>query len=326
MLQQQVTKFPLADPDRGENNMKKVYFIAVIVLLTAFIITSIAIAGTATNDKDEKSDTEKVDTDNSVRQEFIWDDTEGTFRKVDLFSTWEVNEKLKNMEQKLSADKKPDDTFLCAPSSYTYWDGDKWVTLESVSRFEGGDQRAEGLVTRFDLTQYTFSTSDWDTITGYQSIYSSYSSYQSSDQENGSDIVKNPPDKNAKPKTKFSSKEFGSPDSYDPVVEVQLANGWKVTINSRYDKSGVEVKLTSPDGNTSFIYGDSNITEGSSSGASLANLENYVSDLDGYTLKLETEEDEKGGYRISNIILSGPNGYQLTFNRNNEVRVYGGTR
>ena len=306
--------------------MKKAYFILVIILLTAFIITSMAIAGTATSDKDEKSDTEKIESDNSVRQEFIWDDTQGTFRKVDLFSTWEVNEKLKNLEQNLSPDKKTEDTVLGAPSSYTYWDGEKWVTLESVSRFEGEDQRAEGLLTRYDLTQYSFSTSDWDTITGYQSIYSSYSTYRNNDQETGENILNKPADKNAKPRTTFSSTEFGSPDSFDPVVEVQLANGWKVIINSRYDKSGVEVKLTSPDGSTSFIYGDSNFSAENSSGADLANLENFVSDLDGYTLKLETEENGNNGYRISNIILSGPNGYKLTFNRNNEVRVYGGTK
>ncbi len=306
--------------------MKKAYFTAVIILLTAFIITSIAIAGTADDNKNGKSDTQKNDSDNSIQQEFIWDDNQGTFRKVDLFSTWEVNEKLKNLEEKLSKDKYPDDTVLGAPSSYTYWDGDKWVTLESISRFESQDQRAEGLVTRYDLTQYTFSTSSWDTITGYQSIYSSYASYQNNDKENGTKIENTPPDKNAKPKTRFFSKEIDSPDSYDPVVEVQLANGWKVTINSRYDKSGVELKLTSPDGSTSYIYSDSGASEGNSSGADIANLNNYVSDLDGYTLKLETEENGKGGYRINNIKLSGPNGYQLTFNRNNEVRVYGGTR
>lgn len=305
--------------------MKKAYFITVIILLAAFIITSIAIAGTATGDKEEKEETPKSEADKSVRQEFIWDDTQGTFRKVDIYTTWEVDEKLKYFEKQLSSVKMPDDTLIGSPSSYTYWDGNKWVTLESIPRFEGEDQRAEGLVTRYDLTQYTFSTSNWDSIAGYQSIYSSYASYQSNDQENGNNTDKNPPDKNAKPKTKFFSKEM-EPDSYDPVVEVQLANGWKVTINSRYDKSGAEVKLTSPDGNTSFIYGDSGATEGNASGANLAELEKYVFDLDGYTLRLETEEDGKGGYRIKNIILSGPNGYQLTFNRNNEVRVYGGTR
>lgn len=304
--------------------MKKVFFTAVIILFAAFIITSVTIAGTAAVNKPEKNDTQKNEAESSDRQEFYWDDTEGTFRKIDLHNEWEVNEKLKNIELKLSTDKMPEDTVLSSPSSYTYWDGDKWVTLRNVSRVEEGDQRAEGLVTRYDLTQYTFSTSEWDTVAGYQSIYSSYAGYQNNEQENGNDIEPPYPDKNADPRTRFSSKEFSSPDSYDPVLEVQLANGWKVTVNSRYDKSGAEVKLTSPDGNTGYIYGDSSSSDTPKTPA--AELDNYVSDLDGYTLRLETEEDGKGGYRINNIILSGPNGYQLTFNRNNEVRIYGGTK
>ena len=308
--------------------MKKILCIAILTGIIIMLLSSYAFSGTAENGKPGENENKNGDQSNSARQEFIWDDSQGTFRKIDRIKIEDVDEHLKKIEKKFIPGKTDNSDTLGTPTSYTYWDGKKWITLENISRYKGDDQRAEALVTRYDLTRCTFSTAAWETLTGYQSIYSSYEHYTTQKKGKRQDNLNNVPQNNGSnsPQTKFFSRSIGAPDAFDPIVEVILANGWKVTINSRFDKSGTEVIMKSPDGNTSYIYGDPELMDDFRQPGGLAVLDNYVFDLEGYTLKIETEQDKNGIHRISRINLEGPNGYKLTYSRNNEVRVYGGTK
>lgn len=111
-------------------------------------------------------------------------------------------------------------------------------------------------------------------------------------------------------------------------MEVITANGWKVRIDSEYSMWGNQVRIESPDGSVSYVYGDPHLMQaGGTQQQELAAVGNYVFDLgDGYTLNLECNSTNRGFSLVTNVSLSGPNDYEFSYGRNNEVRVDGGTR
>jgi len=116
------------------------------------------------------------------------------------------------------------------------------------------------------------------------------------------------------------------PYAYKPVVEITLANGWNVTVESGYVECGNVINITSPSGCSSIVYGDPHLLQaGGTQQQELAAVGHYVFDLGGYTLDLECVKMHAGFSIVTELSLTGPNGYRLLYGRNNDVRISGGT-
>ncbi len=265
----------------------------------------------------------------AVRQEFVWDEASGTFQTVNLYTIGEVTDHIANVNDVLSRGAAGNGDLVGTVKDYTYWDGTRWVTLENITRYEGEDVRKEGIVKRYDDTFYTYSTSYWTAVVGTQTIYSTwvvtrvvrrdpyyYTYYYTYSTPIGTKLV-----------TGTLSKVFEVPAAYDPVTEITCANGWKVTISSNYTEWGNEVKITSPTGEVTYVYGDPHLMQaGGTQQQELAAIGEYVFDLGGYTLNLSCMKSNAGFSLVTDLTLTGPNGYRVTYGRNNEVKVEGGTK
>jgi len=300
--------------------MKKTFIL--ILLVSVILVLVMSLANAASVDPDPGNN-KPADGNKTVRQEFIWDDTHGTFRKVNVYKVVNTNKQAVRIHKNLSSET---DSSIGSPSFYTYWNGKNWVTLEGIIRYRGRDERAEALVTRYDLTNYTYSTSYWGKEVDYQTVYSTYTAPKEPGVKLNITTFPAGEDPGTKPNGKKDPSGVAkAPDSFDPVVEVQLANGWNIKINSHQNESGTEVRVTSPDGNTSYIYGDPQLLQAGLQ-PGLSTVGNFVLELDGYTLTITTKRTDKGYSVIDQIRITGPNGYEMTFNRNREVKVSGGTK
>jgi hypothetical protein len=312
--------------------MKRAVFAVIVVLLVLSLLTSnvfAAAAGTSQNGNKPTRTIENVNlTQQAVRQEFVWDEASGTFQTVNLYTIGEVKDYIADMNVVLNKGAAGNGTIIGSPSDYTYWNGTQWVTLDNVTRYEGRDERAEAVVTRYDNTHYVMSTSYWSSVTGYQTLYSTYYSYYSYFVEDH--MVTNTYTKVTSTgqvaQTGTFSKATEVPGVYDPIVQVNLANGWSVQITSHYNIWGNQVRITSPTGATSFIYGDPHLLQaGGSQQQELAAIGSYVFDLGGYSLDLSCMQSNNGFSLITDLAITGPNNYTMTYGRNNEVKISGGT-
>ena len=272
----------------------------------------------------------------AVRQEFVWDDVAGVFKTVNLYTVGEVSGHEANRDNILQQGALGDGSLVGqlaqsptgANGDFTYWNGSQWVTLDNITRYEGKDERAEAIVSKYDITYYTQSTTYWQQITGYQTLYSTsmQTRVYRRDPHNITEYIPHVRVVGSIAQTGTFSSVTNVPLYYDPVVDITLANGWTVSIHSHYDQWGNEVRITSPSGQTSIVYGDPHLLQaGGTQQQELAAIGNYVFDLGGYTLDLSCAASNAGFSLITDLTLTGPNGYELTYGRNNEVRVSGGT-
>lgn len=264
----------------------------------------------------------------AVRQEFVWDDAAGVFKTVNLYTVGEVIGHEANRDSVLQQGAAGDGSLVGQAGDFTYWNGTQWVTLDNVTRYEGKDERAEAVVSRYDITYYTQSTTYWQQITGYQTLYST--SWQTrvyrQDPHYITEYIPHVSVVGSIAQTGTFSSVTNVPLYYDPVVDIALANGWTVSIHSHYDQWGNEIQITSPSGQTSIIYGDPHLLQaGGTQQQELAAIGNYVFELGGYTLDLSCMASNTGFSLVTDLTLTGPNGYELTYGRNNEVKVSGGT-
>jgi len=172
------------------------------------------------------------------------------------------------------------------------------------------------------------STSYWSSVTGYQTLYSTYYSLYSYFVEDHmvTQTYTKVTSTGQVAKTGTFSKATEVPGAYDPIVQVNLANGWSVQITSHYNIWGNQVKITSPTGEISHVYGDPHLLQaGGSQQQELAAVGNYVFDLGGYTLDLACMQSNNGFSLVTDLSITGPNNYTMTYGRNNEVKVSGGT-
>ncbi|MCD4786052.1 MAG: hypothetical protein K8T10_19705 [Candidatus Eremiobacteraeota bacterium] len=312
--------------------MKKI-LLWVMVIAFVFSVATAIYAGTADpNAKTGVTPTRTLDYIHlgaqAIRQEFVWDEASGTFQTVNLYSIGEVDDFIAEREQVLQYGAEGDGEIIGDAADYTYWDGTQWVTLDNITRYEGYDERAEAIVTRYDLTYWTQSTSYYESVTGYQTLYGT--SYATR-------VVRHDPYyytyTSAYLYPTGSVAQIGTfsvvtnvPDSFDPVLEVDLANGWNVTVNSHYTVWGHEVQITSPNGETSYVYGDPHLLQaGGTQQQELAAIGNYVFDLGGYTLDLSCMESNAGFSLVTDFTITGPNDYSMSYGRNGEVKIEGGT-
>ncbi|MCE1247289.1 MAG: hypothetical protein LWY06_11650 [Firmicutes bacterium] len=312
--------------------MKKIGFAVVMALLVFSLLTTSVFAAAAGATQNGNKPTRTIEnvslTTQAVRQEFVWDDASGTFQTVNLYTIGEVKDYLADMNVVLNKGAAGNGTIIGSPSDYTYWDGTKWVTLDNVTRYVGTDQRAEAVVSRYDKTYYTMSTSYWSSVTGYQTLYSTYYSYYSYYVEDHMVVqtFTNVVSTGQVAKTGTFSKATEVPAAFEPIVQVNLANGWSVQITSHYNIWGNQVRITSPTGTSSYIYGDPHLLQaGGSQQQELAAVGDYVFDLGGYTLDLACMQSNNGFSLITDLSITGPNNYTMTYGRNNEVKVSGGT-
>lgn len=268
----------------------------------------------------------------AIRQEFVWDDAAGVFKTVNIYTTGEAGNNVANMEQIMQGGAAGDGDLVGTAAAYTYWNGTQWVTLDNVTRYEGQDDRAEAVVSRYDLTFYTQSTSYWYAVTGYQTLYStSYQTRVYQKDIGGKEVLVTEHIPHVKvagsvAKTGTFSHVTNVAAAFDPIVEIELANGWSIKITSHYDTWGNMVSMTSPSGQTSIVYGDPHLLQaGGTQQQELAAIGNYVFDLGEYTLDLGCMASQGGFSLVTDLKLTGPNGYELTYGRNNEVKVSGGT-
>ncbi len=269
----------------------------------------------------------------AVRQEFVWDDATGTFQTVNLYTIGEVEDHVANVNDLLSRGAAGSGDLVGQAKDYTYWDGEKWVTLQNITRYEGEDARKEGIVKRYDRTFYTYSTSYWTAVTGTQTLYRTWIETRTFWGDiGGRETVWFEYYTRSAPsgyvlKTGTFSKLIEVPAAYDPVTEIHCANGWNVTIYSNYTTWGNQVKIQSPDGKVTYVYGDPHLSQaGGTQQQELAAIGEYVFDLGGYTLNLSCMQSRGGFSLVTDLSLTGPNGYKVTYGRNNEVKVEGGTR
>jgi len=117
------------------------------------------------------------------------------------------------------------------------------------------------------------------------------------------------------------------PYHYNPVVKINLTNGWNITIESDYIECGNTITMVSPSGKISYVYGDPHLLQANGTQQQeLAAPGNYIFDLeDGYILDLECMKMHEGFSIITKLNLTGPNDYTLIYGRNNDVRISGGT-
>lgn len=308
--------------------MKKLIILALILAVT----TSLAFAAAGNSSAEGVKPTRTLENvhlgNQAVRQEFVWDEEAGVFKTVNLYTIGEVEDHIADVNDVLSQGAKGDGDIVGDADTYTYWDGSGWVTLENITRYEGSDDRAEAFITRYDETFYTQSTTFWEAITGTQTLYSKYvySRVVRRDPHYYTYYYTNYYSTGERALTGTFSKVTNVPAAYDPVVEVTLANGWNVTINSHYTVWGNEVKITSPTGQVSYVYGDPHLLQaGGTQQQELAAIGNYVFDLGGYTMDLSCMQSNAGFSLVTDLSITGPNGYTMTYGRNNEVKVSGGT-
>ena len=313
--------------------MKKSHY-AVLAVALVFALTALAFAAAVDPTINEgKKPTRTIDNvhlgNQAIRQEFVWDEESGAFQTVNLYTTGHVSDHVAGSDEVLSQGAAGEGQLIGEAKDYTYWDGEKWVTLDDVTRYEGEDVRKEAIVTRYDNTFWTASTSYWLDVVGTQTLYESwvqtrvvrrdpyyYTYYYTHSKSVGERKI-----------TGTVSKVFDVPAAFDPVTEVTCANGWKVTICSNYTEWGNEVKITSPTGQVSYVYGDPHLMQaGGTQQQELAAIGNYVFDLGGYTLDLACMKSNAGFSLVTDLSITGPNGYSMTYGRNNEVKVEGGTQ
>lgn len=313
-------------------NMKKAILWVMVIALVFSVATAIY---AATGDPDAKPGVrptrtlDKVHLGNqAIRQEFVWDESSGTFQTVNLYTVGEVDDFIADRDQVLQYGALGDGETIGTTAAYEYWNGTQWVILDDVTRYDGYDERAEAIVTRYDNTFYTQSTSTYYEITGYQTLYSTSYSYRTERRDpyyytyTYSSLI---PTASVAQTGTFSI-ITNVPDTFDPVLEVNLANGWNVTVNSHYDVWGHEVQITSPDGAVTYVYGDPHLLQaGGTQQQELAALGNYVFDLGGYSLDLSCMESNAGFSLVTDFTITGPNDYSLTYGRNGEVKIDGGT-
>ena len=320
--------------------MKRTAVVALVVALI-FAVTALAFAAVsdpnATKGKRPARTLENIHKGHqAIKQEFVWDEASGTFQTVNLYTTGEyVDEGDATAGNILSTGAAGEGDLVGDAKNYTYWDGSQWVTLDDITRYEGKDDRAEAFISRYDVTHLVDSWTTWQAVTGTQTLYS-YSSY--------SRVVRHDPHYHTYWYTNsYSTGEreqtgtFSSvdrvPGAFDPVVEVTLANGWKITIRSDYQQWGNEVQIQEPGskgepgmGRVTHVYGDPHMIQaGGTQQQELAAVGNYVFDLGGYTLDLACLKSNAGFSLVTDLSITGPNDYQMTYGRNNEVKVEGGT-
>jgi len=265
----------------------------------------------------------------AIRQEFVWDEDSGTFQTVNIYTIGEVDDYIADRDEVLQYGAEGDGELIGTPQDYTYWDGTQWVTLDDITRYDGYDERAEAIVTRYDETFYTQSTSYYYSVTGYQTLYSTSYSYRT---------VRHDPyyytytstyliPTGSIAQTGTFSTVTNVESAFDPVLEVDLANGWSINVCSHYQVWGHEVQITSPDGTITYVYGDPHLLQaGGTQQQELAAIGEYVFDLGGYTLNLSCMESNAGFSLVTDFTITGPNDYTLTYGRNGEVKIEGGTQ
>lgn len=314
--------------------MKKTFnavlVVALVFALTALVFAAAVKPGSESGKKPTRT-IENVHLGNqAIQQEFVWDEDSGTFKTVNLYTIGDAGDHIADRDEVLAQGAAGDGELVGEAKEYTYWDGEKWVTLEDITRYEGKDERQEAVVSRYDSTYYTYSTTYWTAVTGTQTIYSTW--YQTQ-------VVRRDPyyytytytyskSVGEKALSGTFSKITEVPADFDPVVEVDLANGWNIKISSDYTQWGNEVKITSPNGDISYVYGDPHMMQaGGTQQQELAAVGNYVFDLgDGYTLNLSCAKSNAGFSLVTDLSITGPNDYEMTYGRNNEVKVSGGTQ
>lgn len=266
----------------------------------------------------------------SIQQEFIWDEDAGVFKTSNIYTTGLTEDKEATVDDVFYNGAKGNGDIVGEAKNYTYWDGTKWVTKDDITRYEGADSRAEAYITRYDKTYWTVSSSVYSSVTGYQPIYST--SYSTSYRDQGEygrrypTVYTRVKKIGSKAMTGTFTKLTNVPGSYKPVVEITTAEGWNVTIESGYGEWGNQVKITSPSGQSSFVYGDPHMLQANGTQQQeLAAVGNYVFNVGGYSLDLSCEKSRNGFSVVTDVKLTGPNDYEMNYGRNNEVKVTGGS-
>jgi len=269
----------------------------------------------------------------AIVQEFVWDSSSGTFQTVNLYTAGKIEDYIADRDTVLAGGASGNGSLVGTASGYVYWDGTAWATKTNmngnITRYEGEDERQEGVVSRYDNTYYTYSTTYWTDTTGWQTLYSTWVV---------TSVVRHDPyyytyyyTYSAATGSVAQIGTFSSitqvPASYEPVVEITLANGWTIQITSDYSQYGNEIAITSPTGQTSYIYGDPHLLQANGTQQQeLAAVGNYVFDLgDGYTLDASCLKSNAGFSLLTDLSITGPNDYEVTYGRNGEVKVSGGT-
>jgi len=305
------------------------------VLVVALVVSLASVAYAAAGDPDAKEGVRPTRTldkvhlgTQAIRQEFVWDEASGTFQTVNIYTVGEVDDYIADMETVLNQGAAGDGETIGDAADYTYWNGTAWVTLDDIIRYDGSDERAEAVVTRYDNTFYTQSTSYRYSVTGYQTLYATSYAYRTVRQDpyyytyTSTYLIAT----GSVAQTGTFADITNVPSAFDPVLEVDLANGWTVTVNSHYDVWGHEVQITAPDGTVSYVYGDPHLLQaGGSQQQELAAIGNYVFDLGGYTLDLSCLQSNAGFSLVTDMAITGPNDYSLTYGRNGELKIDGGT-
>ena len=221
----------------------------------------------------------------AIRQEFVWDEASGTFQTVNLYTTDIVEITIADLEEILASGAAGDGLILGRDCGLPYY-------------YYGGSWHTMANRTRYKGYDLRAEAA----VTRYDLMHFSVG--------NGYTRV----------------------DAYDPAASMELANGWKVDVTQEYTDWGHEVKMTAPLSDppppyrVSYVYGDPHLLQaGGTQQQELAAVGNYVFDLGGYTLDLSCMKSHDSFSMVTDLTLTGPNGYQLTMGRNGEVKISGGT-
>ena len=226
-----------------------------------------------------------------IQQEFAWNETEGLFETVNLYIIGEIEDPTADMCEVLVRGPAGTGKLIGWARDYVIWDQEnqQWAPT-----YYCGDP-ARGVIQRYygpDITA-----------------------------ESVCDLRDN---------LYYEKSPDGLYDhliDFEPVLNIGLANGWLLRITQDYTQWGHEIRLTSPKGEVSYVYGDPHLMQkGGTQQQELAAVGNYVFDLTGYyTLSLSCMKSNAGFSLVTDASISGPNDYLLNMGRNSGVRVSGGT-
>lgn len=231
----------------------------------------------------------------AIRQEFVWDETTKTFKTVNIYTIGEITDFIGERCEVVHREAAGTSSPVGSAVDYVYWDvsNNQWATKyhcgdhasEVIQRWGGKDVTDEVTVTRYDNLYYGFKDNN----------------------------------------------TYNVPISFEPVFEIILANEWKLTIDQHYDEWGHEVEFTAPDGTVSYLYGDPHLLQaGGTQQQELAAVGEYVFALGDsmfadYIVTFSCMKSNAGFSLVTDIQLTGPNGYELTIGRNGEFKRTGGT-
>jgi hypothetical protein len=227
----------------------------------------------------------------AIQQEFAWDETAGMFQTVNIYTIGEVEDYIADMCEVLVQGPAGTGELIGWARDYAIWDQEnqQWALT-----YYCGDP-ARGVIQRYA----------GDYITAEGECYRRDNVYYEKSPDGLYDHL----------------------IDFEPELNIALANGWLLRINQDYTQWGHAIRLTSPKGEVSYVYGDPHLLQaGGTHLQELAAVGNYVFDLTGgYTLHLSCMKENAGFSLVTNASIRGPNDFWLTMGRNSGVRVSGGT-